>query len=263
MGGLLAQSAGEATEERIFQDVDGREIRAVIEGVDDGFVFLKRGGTVYKFPMERLSPRDQAFAKEWGLKNVRYQLLVRAEPREDKMSAEELESNWDEDETTIESWNYEVDVTNRGGADISDLEGEFEIYVRRTDTARVGGKSGREESPYIYRGKVTVASLPSGKQTRIVCGPLKLFQRKWIEHRKVLVTTSTESYYTETDDKYGTEYELEGVSLRLFQRVDDEELGKFERTVLDWKTEDTKVKKLEWSQAKDLPTGPERGRKKE
>ncbi|MEM7147877.1 MAG: hypothetical protein AAF591_22430 [Verrucomicrobiota bacterium] len=261
---VWGQSAGGEAEERVFRDVDGREIRAVIQGVDDGFVFLKRGGTVYKLPLERLSESDRAFAKDWGLKNVRYQLQVRAEPWEDKMSMKELETNWEEDETTVESWAFQVDITNRGGADISDIEGEFEIHVRRTDTARVGGDSSREESPYIYKGKLEVESLPAGKQTRVLCGPVSLFQREWIEHRTVLETSSSGSYYTETDDEYETQYELEGVSLRLFQRLDDEVLGEFERPVLDWKSEDTKVKKLDWDRAKPLPTAPERksGRKK-
>jgi hypothetical protein len=253
----------EETGERVFRDVDGREITAVIQGVDGGVVYLKRGATVYKFPMEKLSPSDQEFAKEWGKTNVRVQLQVTAQPREDKGRAKEIETGDREDKRTIENWVYEVAVTNRGEADFSNLVAEYDIYIRRTDTSRLGGKSNRKESPYHFSGTEAVAKLPSGKQTRIFCGPVELLNRKWIEHR-IVRTIDTNGNYdsSETDDRYATIYEMEGVSIKLYKITEKEEddgnAGGGKRLIFEYETEDTKVKKLDWSHAKRLM--PETGR---
>jgi hypothetical protein len=239
--------------ERVYTDVEGREIRAVIEGVDSGFVFLKRGSKVYKFPMEKLNAADQEFAKEWAKDHVRYQLQVTAEPREDKSQERKSETGDREDDRRKESWSYEVAVTNRGGADISNLEAEYDIYIRRTDTSRVGGGSNRQEAPYLFSGKEKVKVLPSGKQTRIFCGPVDLMQRKWIEHRtQISFDSSGNSDTSTTDDKYSTTYELEGVKIKLYQPIDDAD-GGGKRLVLEWETEDSKVKKLDWSRANQVP----------
>ncbi len=161
---LLACSAW--CEARVFTDNQGRTVDATLVGVRGDHVVLSRNGRAARWPIAKLSGKDQRYVKNWkknppGTPKLTVNLWERAgvgpEGTYEQKKGLELPKNVPGLLKTSETAKYkhfEVDMTNLSAVDANHLTVAYVMYV-------IGGKGGTvQELPASTR----VETIPSKKR---------------------------------------------------------------------------------------------------
>lgn len=133
----------EGSEARTFTNSSGQTIVASVESVDGDYVEIRRAdGRRFTIRIDSLSKEDQEFLESWGQGRVladerRFLISVNRKDEGD------TKVNGRGTVTEIKDGYYKIEIENRTGSDIKDVEIKWFVRVERTDA---GALEDRKES---------------------------------------------------------------------------------------------------------------------